>query len=173
MASLWPCRPSASSSILDRHNASMPAQTTKVSLLESYGDFDIFIPGVTSACARVIDEQIAAFVNGSSIDVARVPATGRKDATGNQDSDGGPYIRRQARRQASEMKMGRQEACSEDTKQDQSGSILHQPARRDGCSQKKLEREGKFVLDGMLKKSGAGAQQQNGPQEDPGNCSGT
>ena len=131
----------------------MPAQTTKVSLLESYGDFDIFIPRVTSACARVIDEQIAAFVNGSSIDVARVPATGRKDATGNQDSDGGPYIRRQA----SEMKMGRQEACSEDTKQDQSGSILHQPARRDGCSQKKLELEGKFALDGMLKKSGAGA----------------
>ena len=55
------------------------------------------------------------------------------------------------------MKMGCQEACGEDTKQDQSGSILHQPARRDGCPQKQFEHEGEFALDGMLKKSGGSA----------------
>jgi hypothetical protein len=105
-------------------------------------------------------------VNASNIAVATVPTKAHKNASGNWYRGRRPSIRRQE----SNMKMGYQDACSGDTKQDQSSCIPHQPARCDGCPQKKLKREGEFALDGKLKNSSERAEEQNGCEEDSGNC---
>jgi hypothetical protein len=110
----------------------MSAQTTKIPVLESYSDSDIFLFVVTSPRACVVVGQSVVFVDASSVAVATVPTKAHKNATGNQYGGGCPYIRRQG----SKMKMGYQEACSRDTKQDQSSCILHQPACCDGYPQK-------------------------------------
>ena len=49
---LLPCLLTSAPSTMDHHYAPTPAQTTEISVLESYGDFDIFIPWATSERAQ-------------------------------------------------------------------------------------------------------------------------
>ena len=99
--------------------------------------------------ASSLDNLLSSLM-GESILVVTVSAKTHEDATSNQYQGSS----RCTGWQVGNMKLRHQEAGRERAKQDQSSRIPHQPADRDGCTQKKLKREGEFGSEGELKDRG-------------------